>query len=420
MWSDEVQRRHGRRNYLALVGDGSWYAAGTALVAAESVLPSVLQELGAPTWLIGFAPNLGVIGYFAVPVFTAHVIERLSRFLPFVAWISLSQRLPSLVIGLTLLLLWGPHPELSLWIVTLAVMTVGFGGGAAVTAFYELVAKVVPASRRSSNIATRSLIGTILGFAAGGVIAAVLARWRGPAGYGVLYLGNFVCFTFSLIALCCVRELPHVPARRGGSPGWRTTLRLLPHWWREDPLVRRYALARFFGFGIGVLTPFLAIHARATLGAPDSFLGRLVSAQMAGAIAGNLLAGWLGDRRGARIVAQMGAVVGIALCAATLVNQAEAGFLAMFFALGMTTFLTNIGAVVLMIELFPAERRPTCVSLVSLLALPGMLLSGWLAGMLHTASGAITPAALVALVLVAVSFWNYSLLPEPRIRSRGA
>lgn len=414
MWSADAQRRFGRRNYLALVGDGTWYAAGTALVAVESVLPSLLKELDAPTWLIGFAPNLGIVGYFVIPAFTVHIVERLSRFLPYVAWISLSQRLPSVLIGLMLILAWAHHPALTLWVVTLAVMTVGFGGGAAVTAFYELVAKVVPAQRRSSNLAIRSLLGTSLGFAAGGVVTAVLARWPGPAGYGVLYLGNFGCLALSMLALCCVRELPHRLDTREASPDWRKTWRVLPRWWREDRSVRRYALARFAGFGIGVLTPFLAIHARAILSAPESFLGRLVSAQMAGAVAGNLLAGWLGDRRGSRIVAQAGAAVAVVLCAAALVNRAEVGFIAMFFALGMSTFLTNTGAVVLMIELFPADRRPTCMALVSLLAMPGMIVSGWLAGLLHQSSGAIMPAALVALLFVSVSLACYSLLPEPR------
>ncbi len=101
-WSDAAQSRHLRRNYLALAFDGGFYAAGTAFVAFESVLPTLIEELGGPNWLVALAPTLNQYGFFILPMFTAHWYERLTRFKPTVAWISVPQRMPPLVVGLAL------------------------------------------------------------------------------------------------------------------------------------------------------------------------------------------------------------------------------------------------------------------------------------------------------------------------------
>lgn len=422
LWSPEAQRRHLRRNFLALALDGGMYGTAMAFVAAETVLPALLQELGGPTWLIALAPSLGLYGGLLMPLFTAAWIERLPRYLPYVAWASVPQRLPPLVAAIALFGFAESAPAVALWAVALTPLVIGCIGGMNVAAFWELFSKTLPPQRRSSALAARNIIATVLGAGAGAVVGAVLARWPGPAGYARLYLLSFVFLQFSMIALCAVKETPH--ARAGAVPrlGLRAKLRALPRWLREDAAMRRYVLARVFALGSAVLTPFLAIHAREVLARPASFLGVLVSAQMAGAIAGNLLSGWLGDRRGGRILAQLGGALFLAVSAAVATGHASAaGFAAMFFVLGMAIHLANNGASALMLELFPAERRPTYVALVSLSTLPAALGAAWLAGLLRTHSAAFWPTALAAAALLLVSQWFYHRVPEPRAAgARGA
>lgn len=414
-WTDAVQRRHLRRNYAALALDGGFYAAGVAFVAMESVFPALLRDLGGPNWLIALAPYLSQYGLFGVPLLTLHWMNRLERFLPFVAWVSVPQRLPPLFAGLALLFAAGTHPQATLWVVALAPVLIGIVGGANSAAFWELVAKTLPANRRASNLAVRNILGTALGFAAGGAIAAVLARWPGPRGFGVLYLCNFACFMLSLAALVFMREAPHAPPPGAARAGPVANLGLLRTWFRTDAIVRHYVLARLFGLGINVLTPFLAIHAIEVLGSPPSFLGTLVAAQMAGSIGASVIAGWLGDRSGGRIVALLGGATAIGLSVAAAVTRSEFGFVVIFFALGLAIYLSFNGAATLLLELFAPERRPTCFALVSFTLLPSMLLCAWLAALTrHLSSGAIWPAAAVAAALLLVSQVYFHRLPEPR------
>jgi MFS family permease len=414
LWSDDEQRLGFRRNYVALTLDGAFYTIAIAFVAAETVLPNLLTDLGGPTWLVAMAPTLGVYGFYIVPLFTAHRVEKLRNFSRFVAWVGVPQRLPALVAGLALLFFGAAHPRAVMWTVAASAAAIGLFGGALVSAFWEMIAKIVPPHRRSSNLAVRSVAGASFGLAAGGVVEVVLARWPGPEGYGMLYLLCFFFMMLSLGALFSVRELPHVPHPRAGEQGWSESLRLLPQWLKADPFMRRFLVARVCAAGLGVLTPFLAVHARSVLHAEPSFLGRLVIAQMAGTVAGNLFAAYVGDRRGGRIVAIVGGFLALSVCVGAIVNRTEAGFLAMFFALGATTLMSINGAMTLLLELFPAERRPTFVSLVAFATVPALLGASALAWLSRTLSHAVWPAALVAGAFLVTSQINLFRLPEPR------
>jgi len=363
---------------------------------------------------VALAPTLGQYGFYLVPLFMAQWTERQPRFKPPILWTSLLQRLAPLIAGITLLFLADAHPRLALWAVALTPLTMSVGGGLNVAAFWELVSKVLPANRRSSNIAARYIVGTSGGIAAGFAITAILVRWPGPLGYGVLHVISFLFLALSFWSLALVRELPHRPAPQAGSLGLRAKLRVAPTWLREDAVMRRFVVARSLAFGLWVLTPFMAVHELEVLQRPASFVGWLTTVQMGGVIAGNLLSGWLGDRFGARIVSRLGCWVTVALGALAAVNRTEPGFLAMFFLYGVANMLIQNGPNALLLELFPAERRPTYFALVSLLVLPAIALSAVAAWGLHAITGALWPAAGTAGVLALLGQWYFARLPEPR------
>lgn len=414
LWSDEKQRVHLRRNYVAMALDGGLYFGGVALVAPESVLPAILKELGGPTWLVALAPTLAMAGYFLGPMFTAHVVERRAMFRNYVALVSVPQRLPPLIAGV-LLILWSPqYPSLALWAVALSPLLVSLLGGASATGFWEIFAKVLPVNRRSSNMAVRNVLGTAFGVLAGAAIAWILSEWPGVKGYGILHVACFAAFVLSLTALLSIKELPHVPRPGSEHSGWTATFAALPKYWRIDKTLRGFVVARVFGFGVGIVTPFLAVRALAVLERPAAFLGTLVMAQSVGAIAGNLVAGWLGDRFGGRIVGTIGGVSGAVMCFAAMLSQSSIGFLVVFFLLGASKFLWNTGSLTLMLELFPGNRRPTYVAIISILTLPAMLLSAFAAGVLWSTFGTLWPAALVGGLVSMASLMFLLRLPEPR------
>jgi MFS family permease len=302
----------------------------------------------------------------------------------------------------------------AVWFVALAPFVSGFFGGLTVTAFWQLLSKVVRTERRSSVLAWRSLIATSCGFGAGYVIAGVLATHPGPKGYAILFLIQFGVLVLSFLAFACIRELPHaVPPPRPGA-GLGSNLRAVPTLLRTDRILSRYIAARLCALGTLVVSPFLAIHAREVLDAPKEFLGALVSAQMLGAVTGNVLGAYLGDRHGGRLLVLLSTGGGVVLCVFAAFNPWAWGFHAVFFLLGACSFLQMNGTSTLMLELFAGDRRPTYLSIVSALTLPGVLGAALLATILRDHVPAFWPAALLAAGLNLAAHHLFRSLPEPR------
>ena len=411
-WTDEARRLHLRRNFAALAIDGGFYQAALALLAVETFLPALVHQLGGATWLVALAPSLYQYGFLIIPVFVAARTERLARFQPVVAWTSVPQRCIPLLSGLALLFLHDSHPRLTLWAVALTPLLISCFGGLNVAAFWQLFAKVLPPNRCSSNLGLRNIIGTVLGFAVASAGATVLARLPGTTGAGILYLGAFGFMLLSLCSFCQVRELPHAPPPHDTGHDTLARLRRLPEQWRREPVLRHYTLARVCITGLGVFTPFLSLHALAALHRPESDVGRFVAAQMFGGILGNLLSAWIGDRSGSRAVAILGGWLSLALCIAAPLPLGEFGFLALFALFGMVTFLNLNGASTLLLEVFPAEKRPTSFALSSLLMAPAMLVAALASGWLRDATGSIWVGAALAAVLTALGLRFYYRVPR--------
>lgn len=411
-WTDETRRHHLRRNFLASALDGGFYGAALALLAVETFLPALVHRLGGPTWLVALAPSLYQYGFLVLPLFVAAYTERLRRFQPMIAWTSIPQRTIPLLSGLALLFLHDSHPRLTLWSVALTPLAISCFGGLNVTAFWQLFAKVLPPNRRSSNLGLRNILGTVLGFVVASAGATVLARRGAIEGAGLLYVGSFGCMLLSLLFFCQVRELPQAPPPHDPDHDALARLRSLPALWRADPVFRRYTTARVCLAGLGFLTPFLSLHALAALQLPERAVGRFVAAQMFGGIVGNLLTAWIGDRWGGRSVALLGGWLSLLLCVAAPFHLGEYGFLALFALFGAVTFLNLNGASALVLEIFPAARRPNGFALSSLLLAPAMLLAALASGWLWDATHSLWSGAALAAALTFLGLRFYSRLPR--------
>ncbi|MCX7799376.1 MAG: MFS transporter [Fimbriimonadales bacterium] len=413
VWSDRLRDRWFRWNSLALALDGGFFGAAMSVVAADSVQTTLVRSLGGPDWLVSLTPSLMMIGFVWSPILTVRWVERLRAYKRPVALVSLGQRLPALFAALALYLWAHSAPSIALWFVALAPLVSGFIGGLTLGAFWQLVAKVLPERRRSSSLALRNLIATILGFVSGLVVKAVLARWPGFEGYALLYLLQFCLLMASFAAFAAIRELPN-PAALHEEPsvqgnGWTRLLRL----WRSSALVRGFVRARLLGLGLLVATPFLAIHARESTGASLDVVGGFVSAQMLGAVLGNLIGGPFGDRKGGRALSILACAL---LCSAAVVAGLAVSvpaFLTAFAMIGAGNTLLMNGSNTLQLELFPPKERPAVFALVSAVALPGYLGAAGAATLVRELQLGFPVAAWMAAMLLALALLRYWLLPQP-------
>ncbi len=414
-----------RRNYLANTVEGGIYIGGMAFLSAETVMPKMIESLGGADWLIALMPMMTRLGFMAPPLFTAHFVERLRRLKPFVTFMSFFQRLPYLVAGLMLVFMSDSHPRLVLLGVAAAPFVSGVFGGVSIGAWMEMVARIIPENRRASSWAGRNVIKAVIGIFAGITIKVLLEKYPGSFGYALLHFIATAFLFVSFFVFIQIREPNGSPVKKQKRRTLRENLASLPGVIRTDAIFRNFTLTRITGLSIFIMLPFLSIYACDVTGNDNSFIGTLVAGQMAGAILGNVMSGYIGDKHGGKLSMMVARIVYIAALVVAMFNTSAIGFIAIYVIHGACFSMDHVGSNTLSFEAFPIERRPTYLSLLMFIMFPSMIATSLICTGVRRYSSLVlpesvdnfTPAVVIAILGMALSMHFLSRVPEPRKHS---
>jgi MFS family permease len=407
--------RHLKRNYVAHSLEGGLFIGGVAFVHPQTVLPRIIERLGGPDWVIAAAPVLLMLGFFTPSLFITHRLERLSVLKPFVMAIGLLQRLPYLLVGSSLLLVPDPGDTV-LTLVVLAPLLSGLAGGVSVTAWREYIAKSIPAHRRASLWAIRFVLGGVIGVLAGQLVSVVLNRYGETRAYALLHLAVFALMTLSYGMFALTREPNLDSTRAHASKSWWSYARAVRRIVLEDSHLRPYLGCRALFSGLYVVLPFLTLRALEVLRLPDAYLGRLLMFQMVGSVVGNLVGGYLGDRRGGKLVmllSQGGSIL-VAVGATSLTSALA--FELLFMALGLAFGLGGVGVPTLDFEMSNFAQRMSYQTVIGVSHLLGMIGAVLIAATVRQFSTNFNLLAWISAGMMLGSLLLLLRLPEPRGR----
>jgi MFS family permease len=405
-----------RRNFLCHCLEGGLYMGGLAFLQPETVMPKMVEQLGGRSAIIAIMPALLPAAFAAAGLFVSPVVERLTRFKPWVMVFGLLQRLPYLITGL---LLWHAQDARS-WLLALVVLTPlasGLVGGVGVVAWMEMVTRMVPERVRAAGWAARYIMQACIGMGAGAVIHQVLTHMPGQRGYAVLHLIAFVFLLLSWLSQAFMREVPAAHHYHPPVCSYAGYLRGLPALLRTQPLLLRMVAVRFTGMGYLMVVSFLTLHALHTTGRPEADEGNFVSFQNIGTILGSMLAAWLGYHSGGKVLLILSRVVCVLLCAWACLTSSFSGFTAAYFVLGFGLFLDRVGDLTLTAELCPTVRRTTLQAVLGFCNVWSLMLATSLGGLIFAFSGSFYLVASVAALFSLVSILILQGVPEPRERS---
>lgn len=402
-----------RRNFICHCMEGGFYMGGAAFLQPETVMPKMVEQLGGQPAVIAIMPAILPAAFAVAGMFVSPLVERLTRFKPWVMTFGILQRLPYLVTGL---LLWFAQ-DAGAWLLPVVVLTPvisGLVGGVGVVAWMEMVTRMVPERIRAAGWATRYIIQAGIGMVAGAVIHQVLTLHPGQRGYALLHLITFGFLLLSWVSQAFMRELP--PAHHYHPPpeNYLRYLRGLPRLLAANPSLLRLIAVRFTGMGYLMIASFLTIHALHTSGRLEADEGHFVSFQNIGTILGSILAAWLGYRSGGRVLIILSRVICLALCLWTCLAHSFAGFSAAFFVFGFGLFLDRVGDLTLTAELCPTERRSTFQAILGFFNVWSLLLATSLGGLIYAFSGSFAFVAGAAATMSLASMLLLRGLPEPR------
>jgi MFS family permease len=410
-----VSGRIFRRNYVTFAVEGGLFGGGLMFVNGTTVLPALIESLGGPAWLIALTPSMMLLGLMALPLFTAHWIGSLRWYKPLQLVCGVGQRLPYLVAGLALLMA-PDRPVLVMACVSLAPLVSGLFGGISMTGFQQLFIKVIPERRRSSLFAVRFIITALIGIGAGKTVELVLARYPGLSGYGLLHLCAFVLVAVSWIIFGTVHERPTRLSARRRSLTLAQNLKAIPELVGRNRDFVLFLVARFFRSGMLILLPFLAIHFRNVLGRSEEYIGQLLVVQMVGAVLGNAVAGYLGDKFGSKVAMLAGSGLFVALAVWSMTASSNLEFQAVFLLVGLAQNCSEVGNQAMGLSICPAANRSTFLAVVAIIMLPSMLLASWVSQFLWRAGGGsgLGGLAIAAIGWLAVSTTCLLLVRDPR------
>lgn len=410
--SPSVDPPHYRWNYLAHVLDGGLYMGSQALLSANTVLTTAIASFGGPAWLISLMPVLMMLGVSAVPVFTAHRLDRLTRSMPLLLATGFVQRLPILAIGLVLLH-YPDRPLLLCFVLAAGHLLAGIGSGIGLPAWQELLAHTVPPRRRSSVFANRYLIGSAVGLAGGWVVKRTLAMHPGAAGFGILHVYAFGILVVSYVVFATLRETPREALPEHTHLSLLDNLRTVPGMVARNRQYGLYLAITALPNGVYFLAPFLALHCLHILERPKSYVGVFVIAQMAGGVVGNVVSGWLGDRRGGKLVLVLSQFGLLATALFAAAAGTPAGCWLAFFGLGLAETARRVGGSTLLLEIVPSERRATALAVSSLVQVASLLVCSALSAWFWQLGGLVS-ISLAAAVVAGLMLAGLTRIQEPR------
>jgi MFS family permease len=418
-----IPTREYRWNYTVMGLDLSLFLLGLSFVSVYGVMPLYVHHLTTSNLALGLIATVRAIGASLPPVLAAPRTERLRRKKPFLLIATTFERLPYLVIAIATLLLAASHPALLLW---LFFGMVGMGtwfGGVGLSAWLDMLARMLPPDWRGRFFGFSSALGGLLGVIGAAIAALLLARFDWPDGFALCFFCTSVSLGVSFVFIANSREpapLDKIPAKPASDGDyWRR----LPGIVRDDRNFAWYLAATMLISAAGMATSFYTVDAERTLHLTDASAGVYAVVLLAASTVGNIAWGYVGDHIGHKRVVEGGALcTGLAALIALLVHGPGiglAGYGLVFVLVGLSTSGLQLAALTFIVDFAPVAQRPTYIGLANLAAVPFSAGAPLLGGIIADRAGYPVVFLITLVLAFAATLIVFSRVVDPRMRDRG-
>jgi MFS family permease len=409
----EYVEKHFLWNFTVNAMDISFVTLAGNMISQATILPLLVNELTDSKIAVGFIPAIYSLGFLLPQLFMAGHAESLRRKKPFVVlWSGIGERTPYLIAALAILLFARSQPLLALGLIYLCLLIAMGAAGALNPAWYDMIAKVIPANRRGIWMGVGSGVGAFMGIAGAALAGWFLTHYDFPLKYALCFAvsGVFQFLSWSCLALTREPESESVKEHHG----LREYFKKLPSVLRSDRNYVAFLVSRSV-MSLGLMASgFYIVYGAERFHLNGAQVGGLTGLMVGVQAVMNVALGALGDRRGHKLVLAIGSVA-LALAALTaLLWQAPAALWLIFTLLAAGMSAETVAGFSIVVEFGAVEDRPTYIGLTSTLLAPARaiapILGGWLAASLgYTWLFSATLAAAIAGVLLLVTW-----LKDPR------
>lgn len=254
-----------RWNLGAFIVDVVFFSFGMVLLDPSTIMPVLLQGLGAGEMLIGAYPAVKSLSFNAIQIFVAYGMHGRAQQKPFLAWIATLTRIPLLFLPF---ILWqasvSEAARVTALVSTILILCLwALGDGLGYVPWMEIIARGFSERTRGRFFTATGLLSGIGSVGVAALITAPILNAKGlpfPHNFAVIAMLSALMMMLSLAGVLLIREPPapkHLPARPPLKLYSRQIFGLL----RSNPVfLRLCATQLLIGFG-NAAAPFYVLYA---------------------------------------------------------------------------------------------------------------------------------------------------------------
>jgi MFS family permease len=379
--AETIIKRDYKFNFIVNFFDGAFFWFGVSFIAYRTILPVYIANFTENQFVIALLSVILTTGWLLPQLFTANWTQRLpiKKFAPVNIgfW---TERLPVILLVPSAWLAT-ISMELSLIASMICIAWHIIGAGVIAVGWQDMIAKIFPVDRRGRFFGITNFGGTATGVLGASVVAWLLDHYTFPYSYMWSFMIGAICITISWIFLAMTKE-PRVETESepvSNIDYWKK----LPGIVKSDTNFRRYLVTQIFTGSGNMAIGFLAVYAIQRWSLPDSQAGGFTIAMLVGQSLGNLVLGWLSDRKGHKLSLEICVLItAIAAGIAALAPQ-EIWFYPVFFLIGFSLAGLMLSGISIVFEFSDSDVRPTYIGITNtfrgVVAIAMPLIGGWLA-----------------------------------------
>jgi MFS family permease len=413
-WFDEYSEEpYVKRNFFANTFDGALYSFAMSFVSLSTVMPVFVKNVTGSNIFVGLIPVLWTLGFNFPQILMANYVRRLPFKKPLLILTALGQRLPWLFLAIFSFLFIGEIPHwLQVSIFFILFILAAVCGSINLPGWFDLVAKVTPVRLRGRLFASRSLIGALLGITGGLTVKFVLDNYSFPQNFAILFLTAFVIMMISYALLFVIKETqPNSHKERIPYPEF---FRRIPALLKSQKNYRNYLVADALLISSLMADAFYALNGIEKFSLNEASAGTFTIVMMGSTIIGNLLFGYIADRKGHKINLMLASLSAASAALVALFAPTVFTYYFVFVFAGFTITLIQMSRLTIIAELCAEEDRPSYVAITNMITSPFILFGlggGWIANQF----GYNTVFIIAGIFALSSTFWFGRKVIEPRI-----
>ena len=391
-------RRETRRNSWLLVINGGMVMMAYTFISADLVMPAFVQTLTESSILIGMAGALMRMGWAWPQVFISRIIEPKPRKMPLLIGAGMARSAMWILVGAMTIFLGGLNPAFFLFLFMVFYALGTSLMGVMNVPWMDLMGKAIPASHRAKVFALRRFSGGVMSMVAGVLISYILSAQSGlsfPNNYAVLFMLSGSGTALAVLTFGMIRE--PIEKRTRAQLSLKNYLLSGLSLMKDDVNFRRLCMVQFlWGFSM-MGGPFYVPYAISGLGIGAVYIGFYVIAMQFSSVFSNVAWAWVGRYKGNQALFLYGTCL-LALSIlipisivyvpdrtfwfwGTEVNLRVVVYAFTFIFSGAAQSGMYSGRMTYVLDIAPADRRPTYTSFMNMFMFPQGLLP-MLAGVL--------------------------------------